>query len=145
MDNLFAQLDGREVETAAEQNNSHNKCRVRVTEMTTIQKLLDIISDPNFAYILLMLGIYGLLLSYLIRVQFCRVLSGYISYSCILLFSLLPINFAFRSYHIFCSPFIAEIKIVSHGLLAAGGIISFLSVHLCLSRQQSLLRLFKSH
>ena len=148
MDNLLAQLDGSEVETAAGTKIIHTiNAEVRVTEMTTIQKLLDIISDPNFAYILLMLGIYGLLFE---LSNPGSILPGVVGVISLILafysFHSLPINFAGVALIIFSVVlFIAEIKIVSHGLLAAGGIISFLSVHLCLSRQQSLLRLFKSH
>ena len=129
MDNLLAQLDGREVETAAGTKIIHTiNAEVRVTEMTTIQKLLDIISDPNLAYILLMLGIYGLLFE---LSNPGSILPGVVGVISLILafysFHSLPINFAGVALIIFSVVlFIAEIKIVSHGLLAAGGIISFL-------------------
>ena len=129
MDNLLAQLDSREVETAAGTKIIHTiNAEVRVTEMTTIQKLLDIISDPNLAYILLMLGIYGLLFE---LYNPGSILPGVVGVISLILafysFHSLPINFAGVALIIFSVVlFIAEIKIVSHGVLAAGGIISFL-------------------
>lgn len=129
MDNLLTQLNGREVETAAGTKIIHTiNADVRVTEMTTIQKLLDIISDPNFAYIFLMLGIYGLFFE---LYNPGSILPGVVGVISLILafysFHSLPINFAGLALIIFSVLlFIAEIKIVSHGLLAAGGIISFL-------------------
>lgn len=129
MDNLLAQLDSREVETAAGTKIIHTvNAEVRVTEMTTIQKLLDIISDPNLAYIFLMLGIYGLFFE---LYNPGSILPGVVGVISLILafysFHSLPINFAGVALIIFSVVlFIAEIKIVSHGVLAAGGIVSFL-------------------
>jgi len=129
MDSLLVQLDGREVETAAGKRTLHTKdAEVRVTEMSTTQKILDIISDPNIAYILLMLGIYGLLFE---LYNPGSILPGIVGVICLILafYSLqsLPINYAGLALIIFAIIlFIAEIKVVSHGLLTAGGIISFL-------------------
>lgn len=128
-DSLLAQIDGAEVETSAGKKTIHTKdAAIHVTEMSAIQKFLDIISDPNFAYILMMLGIYGLLFELYNPGSILPGIVGVISlilafYS----FHSLPVNVAGFALIIFAVIlFIAEIKIVSHGLLAAGGIISFL-------------------
>lgn len=129
MDSLLVQLDGREVETAAGKRTLHTRdAEVRVSEMSVTQKLLDIISDPNIAYILMMIGIYGLLAELYNPGSILPGIVGVISLV-LAFYSLhsLPINYAGLALIIFAVIlFVAEIKVVSHGLLTAGGIISFL-------------------
>jgi membrane-bound serine protease (ClpP class) len=129
MDSLINHLDGYKVETAGGVKIIHTKlAEVRIMEMTFFQKLLDLISDPNLAYILLMLGFYGLIFELSNPGSILPGIVGVISL--ILAFyslSSLQLNFAGLALIVFgFILFIAEIKIVSHGLLAAGGIISFL-------------------
>ncbi|MFA5803161.1 MAG: nodulation protein NfeD [Melioribacteraceae bacterium] len=129
MDSLLVRLDGRETETADGLKTIHTKnAVVRFIEMNAIQKILDIISDPNIAYILMMIGIYGLIFE---LSNPGSILPGIVGVISIVLafysFHTLPINYAGLGLIIFAIIlFIAEIKIVSHGLLTAGGIISFL-------------------
>ncbi|HYK54986.1 MAG TPA: nodulation protein NfeD, partial [Flavisolibacter sp.] len=60
--NLLEQIDGRNVEVSSGTVTLHTKgAQVTNLEMTFIEKILNIVSDPNIAYILLMLGFYGLL------------------------------------------------------------------------------------
>ncbi len=128
MDSLLVQLDGHEVETANGKKIIDTKnAEVHFIEMNTIQKILDIVSDPNIAYILMMIGIYGLIFE---LSNPGSILPGIVGVICLVLafYSLhtLPINYAGLGLIIFAVIlFIAEIKIVSHGLLTAGGIISF--------------------
>ncbi|MDH7605063.1 MAG: hypothetical protein QHH13_09200, partial [Melioribacter sp.] len=62
LDSLIVQLDGKKVETSTGTKTINTKnAKLEFIEMTIIQKILDIISDPNIAYILLMIGIYGLI------------------------------------------------------------------------------------
>lgn len=129
IDSLINHLDGYKVETAGGVKIIHTKlAEVRIIEMTLFQKLLDLISDPNLAYILIMLGFYGLIFELSNPGSILPGIVGVISL--ILAFyslSSLPLNFAGLALIVFAFIlFIAEIKIVSHGLLAAGGIISFL-------------------
>ena len=56
-DSLLKALDSMKIITASGWNIIHTKnAEIRITPMNTAQKLLDIISDPNIAYILLMIG-----------------------------------------------------------------------------------------
>ena len=97
-------------------------------EMSFIDRLLNIISDPNVAYILMMLGIYGLffelsspgtLFPGIIGVIFL-ILAFYS-------FHTLPVNYAGVALIVFgIILFLLEIKITSYGLLTIGGIISLL-------------------
>ncbi|MBS3945147.1 MAG: nodulation protein NfeD [Melioribacter sp.] len=129
LDSLLVQLNGRKVETADGLKiiNSKN-AELNFVEMNPIQKILDIISDPNIAYILMMIGIYGLIFELSNPGSILPGIVGVISLV-LAFYSLhtLPINYAGLGLIIFAIVlFIAEIKVVSHGLLTAGGIISFL-------------------
>ncbi|MCL4551499.1 MAG: nodulation protein NfeD [Bacteroidetes bacterium] len=128
LNDLLNQLDGRKVETASgERTIITQNAEIRYKEMNVVQKLLDIISDPNIAYILMMIGIYGLIFE---LSNPGSILPGIVGVISIVLafysFHTLPINYAGLALIVFAVIlFIAEIKIVSHGLLTAGGIISF--------------------
>lgn len=128
LNDLLVQLDGRKVETASgERTIITQNAEIRYKEMNVVQKLLDIISDPNIAYILMMIGIYGLIFE---LSNPGSILPGIVGVISIVLafysFHTLPINYAGLALIVFAVIlFIAEIKIVSHGLLTAGGIISF--------------------
>jgi membrane-bound serine protease (ClpP class) len=98
----------------------------RSMHMSWRYRLLDIISNPTIAYILLMLGIYGVFFE---LSNPGAILPGVVGGIFLILafFSLqmLPINFAGLALILFAIIlFIAEIKVVSHGLLAVGGVIS---------------------
>jgi membrane-bound serine protease (ClpP class) len=92
------------------------------------QRLLAVLADPNVAYILLMLGFYGLLFE---LQNPGAILPGVVGGICIVLafFSLstLSVNYAGLALIVLAVVFfIAEIKVASHGLLAAGGVIAML-------------------
>jgi membrane-bound serine protease (ClpP class) len=129
LDSLLARLDGYKIETAGGAKIIHTKDKeVKFVEMSVIQRFLDIISNPEIAYIFMMIGIYGLIFE---LSNPGSILPGIIGVICLVLafysFHTLPINYAGFALILFSVIlFIAEIKIVSHGLLAAGGIISFI-------------------
>jgi len=90
------------------------------------QRILALIADPNVAYILLMLGFYGLLFE---LQNPGAILPGVVGGICLILaflaFSTLPVNYAGVALIVLAIVFfLAEIKVTSHGLLAAGGVIS---------------------
>jgi membrane-bound serine protease (ClpP class) len=92
------------------------------------ERLLALIADPNVAYILLMLGFYGLLFE---LQSPGAILPGVVGGICIILaflaFSTLPVNYAGVALIALAIVFfLAEIKVASHGLLAAGGVLSLL-------------------
>jgi membrane-bound serine protease (ClpP class) len=92
------------------------------------QRLLALIAEPNVAYILLMLGFYGLLFE---LQNPGAILPGVVGGICIILaflaFSTLPVNSAGVALIVLAIVFfLAEIKITSHGVLAAGGVISLI-------------------
>ena len=91
-------------------------------------RLLGVLADPNVAYILLMLGFYGLLFE---LQNPGSVLPGIVGGICIILaffaLSTLPVNYAgIALIALAVVFFLAEVKVASHGLLAAGGVIAML-------------------
>jgi membrane-bound serine protease (ClpP class) len=129
IDSLLTVLEGYEVKIpgGSKTINTKNK-QIEHAEMSAIQKLLDLISNPDIAYIFMMIGIYGLIFE---LSNPGSILPGIIGVICLILafysFHTLPVNYAGFALILFAIIlFIAEIKIVSHGLLGAGGVISFL-------------------
>ncbi len=91
--------------------------------MSTSEQLLDFISNPDIAYVLLMLGMLGI---YFELFNPGAVLPGVVGViSLILAFyamNTLPVNYAGLMLIIFSLVlFLLEIKVVSHGVLAIGG------------------------
>jgi membrane-bound serine protease (ClpP class) len=135
---LLQQLDGRTVQLNGGSITLHTKeVKVLEYEMSFIEKLLNIVSDPNIAYILLMLGFYGLMFELF---NPGSILPGIVGVICLVLafYSLntLPVNYAGLALIVFALLlFILEIKIVSHGVLAIGGIVSLLLGSMMLIRR----------
>ena len=135
---LLQELDGRNVQLNSGTVILHTKAaKVQEYEMSFIEKLLNILSDPNIAYILLMLGFYGLMFE---LYSPGLILPGIVGVICLVLafYSLntLPINYAGLALIVFALLlFILEIKIVSHGVLAIGGIVSLLLGSMMLIRR----------
>jgi membrane-bound serine protease (ClpP class) len=129
IDDLLQKIDGREVETAKGKVVLHtNNVQIINYEMSWFLKFLGIVSDPNVSYILMMLGIWGILLEFY---HPGGILPGVVGVICLILalygLHTLPINFAGLGLILLAIIlFIAEIKIVSHGLLTVGGVISLL-------------------
>ncbi len=99
---------------------------VKEFEMGWKHRLLDLLSDPNIAYIFFLLGIYGLMFE---LYNPGSILPGVVGVIAIIiaLYSLhtMPINYAGLALILFgIILFIAEIKVTSYGLLTVGGIIS---------------------
>jgi len=95
-------------------------------KMSTREKILATLSDPNIAYILLLVGLAGLYFEFTNPGVLLPGIIGGISLI-LAFFSLqtLPVNYAGVLLILFAIIlFIAEIKIISHGLLTVGGIIS---------------------
>lgn len=126
---LLKMIDGRTVMVNSQTKTLRTaNLPVEEMEMSFIDRILQIISDPNVAYILMMLGIYGLffelsspgtLFPGIIGVIFL-ILAFYS-------FHTLPVNYAGVALIVFgIILFLLEIKITSYGLLTIGGVISLL-------------------
>ena len=126
LDDLIKQINGRKVEDKGVLKLDHAK--ITVLKETLRTKILKTISDPNVAYILLMLGLAGL---YFELSHPGAVLPGVIGGISIILafFALqtIPVNYAGILLIILALVFfIMEMKILSYGLLSIAGIISLL-------------------
>ncbi len=129
LEELLAKADGRTWRRDQESRVMHTRGQPLDHIDTGFRlRLLALIADPNIAYILLMLGFYGLLFE---LQNPGAVLPGVVGgISLILAFlalSTLPVNYAGIALILLAVVFfIAEVKVASHGLLAAGGIIAML-------------------
>jgi len=129
LDELLAKADGRTWRRGHETRTLALKgLPVERLEPGLRQRLLAILADPNVAYILMMLGFYGLIFE---LQNPGAILPGVVGGICLILaflaFSTLPVNYAGVALIVLAVGFfIAEIKVASHGLLAAGGVISLL-------------------
>jgi membrane-bound serine protease (ClpP class) len=142
LDSLLIEIDGRKVEVATGTVILHTKgAKVERLEMGFTVKVLDILSDPNIAYILMLLGIYGIIFELYNPGSILPGVVGVISL--ILAFysmHTLPINYAGLGLILFAIIlFIAEVKVTSHGLLAVGGVISLILGSMMLIRSESAL------
>jgi len=129
LDDLLQAIDGRFVTTAAGKVKIETKnAVVQRGEMNLREKVLKIITDPTIAYLLLMLGLAGLYFEFSTPGAILPgVLGGIALILALYAFQQLPINYAGVLLILLAIVmFIAEIKIVSHGVLTAGGIASMI-------------------
>jgi membrane-bound serine protease (ClpP class) len=127
LDDLLALLDGKSFKTPeGERQISLNQVKVKTIPMGVHRRILDIISDPTVAYILLILGFYGLYFEFSSPgAVLPGVLGGIFLILAFFAFQVLPINYAGLALIIVgIILFILEVKIVSYGLLTIGGIIA---------------------
>jgi membrane-bound serine protease (ClpP class) len=129
IEKLLAAIDGKEVVVAGNKKKLNTKNAVtNDKKMGTREGILSTISDPNISYILLLIGLAGL---YFELSTPGAILPGVIGGISLLLaffgLSTLSVNYAGILLIIFgVILFIAEIKIMSHGMLTVGGIISLI-------------------
>ena len=127
LNDLLTKIDGRVVKFDGMTLTLRTKdIKPRPIQMSWRYRFLDIISNPSIAYILLMLGIYGVFFE---LSNPGAILPGVVGGIFLILafyaLQMLPISFAGLALILFAIIlFIAEIKVVSHGLLAVGGVIS---------------------
>ena len=126
---LLKLVDGRTVELSSGAKTLHTaSATVSTYRMSVWEKILDLISDPNITYILFLVGLFGILFELYNPGAILPGIAGVIALV-LSLYSMhtLPINYAGLALIIFAVIlFLLEIKIVSHGLLAIGGIVSLL-------------------
>jgi membrane-bound serine protease (ClpP class) len=124
---LLAKMDGRVVELAGVKVELHTKgAEVVRLPMSRRQDFLATITNPNIAYLLMMLGTLGLIFEFTHPGIGFPGIAGLI---CLLLalyaFQTLPVSYAAVSLILLgLVLLVAEIKVASYGLLAVGGVIS---------------------
>ena len=127
LDDLLKSLDGRVVELASGKTTLKTAGLKKIHyEPNLRDKILKIISDPNIAYILMMIGLAGL---YFELSHPGAIFPGVIGAISLILaffsFQTLPVNYA-GVVLIFLAIifFIAEVKVASYGILSIGGLIA---------------------
>jgi len=129
LQDLLTKIDGRVVKFDGTSRTLLTKgMQPRSLQMSWRDKLLDVISNPQIAYYLLMLGGMGIFFE---LSNPGAILPGVVGGIFLILafyaLQVLPVNYAGLALILFAIIlFIAEIKVVSHGLLAVGGVISLL-------------------
>ena len=129
LQDLLTKIDGKVVKFDGITRTLLTKgVQPRSIQMSWRYRFLDIISNPSIAYILLMLGIYGVFFELSTPGAILPgVVGGIFLILAFYALQMLPISFAGLALILFAIIlFIAEIKVVSHGLLAVGGVISLL-------------------
>jgi membrane-bound serine protease (ClpP class) len=127
IDELLKLLDGREIELKQGKVTLKTKDLVKTQyEPGFRDAVLRIISDPNIAYILMMIGLAGL---YFELSHPGAIFPGVIGAISLILafysFQTLPVNYAgLLLIALAVIFFIAEIKVASYGILSLGGIVS---------------------
>ena len=129
LNDLLTRIDGRKIKVNEKEVILTTKdASIHNIEMSTKQKLIDVLSTPDIALLLISLGSLGLLLEFYnpglifpgVAGAICLML-GFVS------FQILPFNYGgVVLLLIAVGLFIAEIYVPSFGLLTTGGIISFI-------------------
>jgi membrane-bound serine protease (ClpP class) len=127
---LLSKVDGRKIALQeGEERTLHTKnAQVKRIEISWRDRILEVITNPNIAYILYTLGMLGLFFE---LSNPGAIFPGIIGGICLILaffaFQSLPINYAgVLLMALALILFLLEVKIVSHGALTIGGIISML-------------------
>jgi len=129
LDDLLQKLDGRKVDIDGKKVILATKgVTVRELKMSLREKILATLTDPNIAYILMMLGVAGL---YFELAHPGSIFPGVIGAICLILafysFQVLSVNYAGILFIVLAIVlFLAEIKVASYGLLSIGGTICLL-------------------
>jgi len=129
LDDLLEKIHGWKVITESGEHILDTKdAEKNNIQMGLRDRLLSIIADPNVAYILMMLGFYGLFFE---LSNPGSIFPGVVGAICIILaffaFQTLPVSYAgVLLIFVAIVLFLLEVKIVSYGLLSVGGVVSML-------------------
>jgi membrane-bound serine protease (ClpP class) len=124
---LLAKIDGRTVKTTrGPVTLATRDALVKPIEVRFRDRFLALITDPNVAYILMMVGMLGIFFELQNPgVVLPGVIGGISLILAFFAFQSLPINWAGVLLILFgVALLIAEIKVVSHGVLTAGGVVA---------------------
>jgi membrane-bound serine protease (ClpP class) len=124
---LLTRIDGRQVRTSVGAVTlATRSATVKTIDVGWRDRLLNLITDPNIAYILLMLGMLGLFFELANPgVIVPGIIGGISLILAFFAFQSLPLNYAGLLLILFgLVLLVAEIKVVSHGVLTIGGVIA---------------------
>ncbi|HKJ76837.1 MAG TPA: nodulation protein NfeD, partial [Gammaproteobacteria bacterium] len=125
---LLAQADGRQVEVGGETRTLATKdLMVERLEPDWRSRLLSVITNPNVAYILMLIGIYGLIFEFS---NPGMIVPGVVGAICLMLalfaFQVLPVSYAGVGLILLgIALMVAEAFAPSFGILGIGGVVAF--------------------
>jgi membrane-bound serine protease (ClpP class) len=143
---LLKQINGRVVQLSSGSKTLKTaSAKVEQVEMNFSERFLNMISDPNIAYILMMLGFYGILFE---LYSPGAIAPGVIGVICLILafyaMHTLPVNYAGLALILVAFVlFILEVKITSYGVLGIGGVVALTLGSIMLIRAESALEFMK--
>lgn len=126
---LLKKIDGRRVNINGKSVSLNTKdAAIENVKMSLMQKILDVLSTPNIALLLLSLGSLGIIMEiYHPGTYFPGVLGGIAFLLGLISLQILPINYGgLALIALAMLLFVAEIMVPSFGVLGVGGIISFI-------------------
>ncbi|HLY67168.1 MAG TPA: nodulation protein NfeD [Chloroflexota bacterium] len=127
---LLAKLDGRTVKLSNGSSVTLHTAgaAVKRLDMSPFEDLLSYIADPTVAYLLMLVGVYGVIFELASPGAIMPgVLGGLALILGLLSLGTLPVNYAGLALMLFSFLlFIADVKVPTHGILTAGGVLSFL-------------------
>ena len=129
VDELLSQVNGKAVEVKGRRVALATKgAKIVAVETPFKYKLLSYITDPNVAYLLMMIGFYGILFEiYSPGAIFPGVVGGICLILAFYAFQTIPISYAGLFLIVLgIIFFVLELKIASYGLLSIAGIISIM-------------------
>lgn len=141
VDDLLRQIDGKKIEINTQEITVHTKNVMQVTfEKDFKDKFLSAIADPNIAYILLLIGIYGIFFEFLNPGSIGPGVIGAIALVVAMVsLNMLPVNSAGIVLIVLGIIFmITEVFVPSFGILGIGGTISFIIGSLILFKTDDL-------
>ncbi len=126
---LLSQLDGMQVKVLDQQQTLHtSNFNLIVLEMSFIEQVLQLLTNPNILFLLLTIGVQALFIELSNPGGW---VAGFIGTICLILaiygMGVLPVNwFGILFIIVAFVLFILEIKAVTHGALSAAGALSFI-------------------
>jgi membrane-bound serine protease (ClpP class) len=139
VNDLLRKIDGRVVETGRGRVAIRSaRARTTTVPMDVTERFLSVLSDPNIGFILMNLGILGLLVEIY---NPGAVLPGVIGAIALVLgltsFAIVKVNVAgLLLIGLSVLMFIADIKVPGHGVLTVGGVIAFVFGAILLTQRQ---------
>lgn len=128
VDSLLSEVDGKVIEVVNGKKTLETRdARIVEQRMTWRQKGLNVLSDPNIAYLLFLLGMAGIFFEiYNPGVVVPGVVGGIAMILALYALQTLPVNYAGLLLIILAVVmFLLEIKVQSYGVLSIGGVVSF--------------------
>jgi membrane-bound serine protease (ClpP class) len=128
LNELLEKIDGREINLPSGKKKLRARgAEIQMKSMGFRERILITISNPNIAYLLFIIGLAGLYFEFAHPgVVLPGIVGGISLILAFFAFQTLPINYAGILLILFAIIlFIAEIKVMSHGVLTIGGVVSF--------------------